>query len=913
MIRIPDRTQRIVHWAGLCLAAVALVAGGYALHWALAPAEQGASAEPSGEHAGHPETPQVEQNWTCSMHPQIRQPKRGQCPICGMDLIPVRSEAAGAMRQFRTSRQGRALMDIQTSRVERKFVTAEIRMVGRIDYDETRLAHITSWVPGRIERLFIDYTGIAVNQGDHMVTLYSPELLSGQEELLQALRAARSVERSELEIMRETSQATVEAAREKLRLWGLTPEQVEAIEERGTALDHVTIYAPSGGIVIEKNAAEGMYVRTGQRIYTLADLRHVWVKLDAYESDLQWLRYGQKVTFTTEAYPGEPFTGTISFIAPVLDPTTRTIKVRVDVPNADGRLKPEMFVRAVVRARVARGGRVMAPDLAGKWICRMHPSVIESSPGDCPICDMPLARTESLGYVSVDAGEATRPLVIPASAALVTGTRAVVYLERDPFAVSEDDIVDWSGLVAELRRQRQASDPTPARRPWSFFGAELQQRLAGLGPTDTVSAELAASLLGELNDILDRRDFYDAAAWQDADLGDEAQELLGKGIDSLSPREVVRLNRRLLERAWQGLIVEAVDKPTFVGREIVLGPRAGDYYIVRYGLAEGDVVVTNGTFKIDSAVQIQAKPSMMTPQGGGGPADAPAAGTLPSAFEARLKALVKSYQAVGDAMDSEGIEAIRAAFAVFGDRLDAVNGRSLAGERRMLWDELAMLLENNAVEGHRYVESLADAQAVYERLEKTMRRLRNAFLPARDRPPAQAVPARAFAVPEGFRAQLGDVWSAYQQVHAALAADSTDEAGAAVEQMNEALASVDMMLLEGEAHAAWMEELESLRTSLSQMAGAEDLESLRRAFAPMSEQMAVVLRRFGRAGSGEVYMLKCPMAFNNRGAFWLQNQREVLNPYFGATMLRCGEVVERIEPAPAAGGAATPKGGHQHD
>ncbi len=481
------------HW-GLIVVAIICICVGYIIRWGFSPAHT--TTAPAGtvhkDHGG-----EAAAVWTCSMHPQIRKSKPGKCPICGMDLIPVsdRSENMSGMRELTVSETAKALMNIETAPVERKFVTAEIRMVGKIEYDETRLAYITAWVPGRLERLFVDYTGVPVKKGDHLVELYSPELLSAQAELLLAIEAVKSLEKSDVGIVRETTEATVIAVREKLRLWGLTPDQIAKIETSGKASDRIIIYAPSGGIVVHKNAQQGMYVDTGTQIYTIADLSQIWVKLDAYESDLMWLRYGQKVEFTAVGYPGRTFTGTISFIDPVLNANTRTVKIRVNALNTDGKLKPEMFVKAVVLAQVAAGGKVVAPDLAGKWISPMHPEIIKDKPGKCDICGMDLVQAESLGYVSVDPANADKPLVIPASAALVTGERAVVYVE-----------------------------------------------------------------------------------------------------------------------------LPGTDKPTFEGREIVLGPRAGDYYLVRSGLTEGERVVTRGNFKIDSALQIQAKPSMLSPGGGPGAA-----------------------------------------------------------------------------------------------------------------------------------------------------------------------------------------------------------------------------------------------------------------------------------------------------
>ena len=370
-----------------------------------------------------------ETTWTCSMHPNVRHNGPGQCPICGMDLIPL-SESTAGLRELQISAEAVNLLSIQTHPVERRFVTAEVRMVGKVDYDETRVKHITAYVPGRIDRLFVDYTGIIVRPGDHMVELYSPELISAQAEFLQAVKAVGRLTADSSPMLVQSVRGTLAAASDKLRLLGLRDEQVEEIQESGQVVDHLTIYAPRGGIVIEKNASEGMYVQTGTRIYTTADLSRLWVKLDAYESDIQWLRYGQQVEFTAEAYPGQVFTGIISFIDPVLNDQTRTAKVRVVVDNPDGKLKPNLFVRATVRTPVAAAGRVVEPQLADKWICPMHPEVIKDQPGTCDVCQMALVKTTDLGYAAAKP-VGKPPLVIPASAPLITGTRAVVYV-TDP-------------------------------------------------------------------------------------------------------------------------------------------------------------------------------------------------------------------------------------------------------------------------------------------------------------------------------------------------------------------------------------------------------------------------------------------------------------------------------------------------
>jgi Cu(I)/Ag(I) efflux system membrane fusion protein len=445
---------------------------------------------PDGDsHAGHADTNAAvtgaaastqAEVWTCSMHPQIRQSGPGKCPICAMDLIPVESGAAGADDGPRTlvmSESARGLAEIQTTRVERRFPEFTVRMVGQLDYDETRLRSLTARFPARIDELFVNYTGVTVAKGEHLARIYSPELITAQRELLTAHAA-------------DSGGSITQVARDKLRLWDLLPEQIDAIIVRGEVADSFELRAPTGGVVVAKNIKEGDYVKTGEPLFRIADLGELWLHLQAFESDLAKLRYGQEVAFTVETWPGETFTGRVAFIAPDVDQRTRTVPVRVNVPNPGGRLKPGMFARGQVRVKLAGNGQVFAPDLAGKWISPMHPEVIKDGPGPCDVCGMPLVRAETLGYDTQATGDA--PIVVPASAVLRTGKRAVAYVKK----------------------------PNTKR-------------------------------------------------------------------------------------------------PAFEGREVVLGSEADGSVVVVSGLAENDEVVTHGAFKIDSALQIVAKPSMMNPTGGG--------------------------------------------------------------------------------------------------------------------------------------------------------------------------------------------------------------------------------------------------------------------------------------------------------
>ena len=277
------------------------------------------------------------------------------------------------------------LAEIETAKVVREFVEATVSMVGKIAFDETRVKTITARVPGRLDRLYVDYTGVPIAKGDHLVDIYSPKLYEAQQQLFEALKAVERPEGESSESRRRFSARTLEAVRKKLLLLGLSAEQVAEIEKRRTLSEHIVVNSPVGGVVVEKLANEGEYVETGTPIYKVAAVDKLWVQLAAYESDLPWIRYGQEVSFQTEAYPGETFEGKVSFIDWVVDHRTRTINVRLNVDSAAGRLKPGMFVRAEAKSTLTAGGRIMAPSLEGKWIGPMHPAIVKDGPDVCDI------------------------------------------------------------------------------------------------------------------------------------------------------------------------------------------------------------------------------------------------------------------------------------------------------------------------------------------------------------------------------------------------------------------------------------------------------------------------------------------------------------------------------------------------
>lgn len=372
--------------------------------------------------------------WTCSMHPQVRLPRPGKCPICGMTLIPL-DEAREQMG---------ASPGIDVEPVVRRELARELRTVGRIDYNEARVEEITARIAGRVDRLYVDFTGVRVEKGDHLVELYSPDLYSAQQELLTAVESSRPRAGSDGPADRFSVQL-LRSAREKLRLWGLTPEQIAEVEKSREPKTHLTIYSPLAGTVIEKNIRLGQYIAEGDLLYRIADLDIMWLYLELYESDVGWVRYGQHADVTLEAYPGETFHGTVVFIDPFLNEETRTVRVRVNLPNPDGRLKAGMYATATVRAALLADGGPAPTGLEGKFFCPMHPEVVSDTPGTCRICGMELVAIPDRPITSqtvsdVDSAEAADkksertaeegkrlPLAIRASAVLDTGRRQIAY------------------------------------------------------------------------------------------------------------------------------------------------------------------------------------------------------------------------------------------------------------------------------------------------------------------------------------------------------------------------------------------------------------------------------------------------------------------------------------------------------
>jgi membrane fusion protein, copper/silver efflux system len=541
-------------------------------------------------HAAHNQTSTTDNQqptiYSCPMHPQIRQPMMGRCPICGMELTPIGADDEDDDAEapvLRVSRRAAALMEVQTAPAERRHVEAERRFLGKFVYDETRLTDIALRTDGQIERLFVNYTGVPVRQGEHLAEIYSPEFFAATRELLVTGRG--------------NDAAVVESARLRLRLLDVTDDQIEGILRGGEPKSTFTLYSPVTGVLTDLGGRQGGWLMKGQRLAQIADLSSLWVLLDAYESDIALIHYGQQVKLDVPAFPGREFTGFVAYVAPDLDERTRTIKVRLNVPNPDGRLRPGMFARAELKVPLTADGAVYGPELAGKWICPMHPEITGDEPGACSLCDMPLEAAEKLGYARTEE-KVELPLVIPASAPLITGRRAVVYVQLP----------------------------------------------------DT-------------------------------------------------------------------------ERPTFEGRNIQLGPRAGDYYLVLDGIKEGERVVTEGNFKIDSELQIRGRPSMMAGEGawerkGSGSlvrdeaARVKARTDVPAGFGEQVAKLAKAYLDLAVALAGDDFEKSRAAASAMDDLLHQFDSSALPEEAASAWK----LLETEMHKPLHAMREVADIAALREQL-----------------------------------------------------------------------------------------------------------------------------------------------------------------------------------------------------
>jgi len=557
--------------------------------------------------------------WTCSMHPQIKMEKPGNCPICGMELIPMEdseiSDENIASNEIVMSEEAIQLANIQTSKVVKSNAKKEVRLLGTIKPDERRLYSQVSHIPGRIETLYVNFTGEKVRKGQRILRLYSPELISAQKELFEAIKS------------KEIYPQLYTASRNKLKLWKLSDNQIDAIVASGKVQEEIDILSDYSGYVMKRNVELGDHVMEGMKLFEIANIDSVWVMFEAYEGDIPWISNGDMVNFRVQAVPGKEFKGKITYIDPFVSQSTRVAKVRVEVKNPGHKLLPEMFANGIVKASIK------------------------------------------------DAKDA---LIIPKSAVLWTGKRGVVYIQ------------------------------VPHEKTISF-----------------------------------------------------------------------------------------------VYREVILGADLGDFYVIESGIEEGEVVATNGVFRIDASAQLIGQKSMMNPEGG---------------------------------KVSTGGHA----------------GMDMGGDSKS--DEAEMESEKEDMSGMIMIDkSKIDSK---------------------------------------FKQQLGKVVGEYIILKDALTKDDAPSAQNQTKNISTALENVDMLLLLGDAHNVWMKALKSIDKNISAIERNSNIEEQRKAFGLLGKDLSDVIDMLGvETENGQaLYLEFCPMADNEKGSFWLSYDKEIANPFFGASMISCGEV-----------------------
>lgn len=297
--------------------------------------------------------------YTCSMHPNVRESEPGNCPICGMELIPVNSQSSTEEEspyELTMTPAAMKLAEVQTTRVIRDVAVDNIRMPGKVVVDERRISNVTAHFPGRIKELYVDFTGERVKKGQRLASIYSPQLLTAQRELLETGKH------------KEQNPSLYQATRRKLKLWELPEEEINRIENSGEVMTDIDIVSPAEGYVLNRNISTEDHVMEGTVMYKIANLSKVWVVFNAYESDLATLDVGDDVSFSVDAYPGETFNAKITYIDPVLDPQSRTANVRAEAHNDDRRLKPQMLAEGIISSQVSGGeSQLLVPKSAVLW------------------------------------------------------------------------------------------------------------------------------------------------------------------------------------------------------------------------------------------------------------------------------------------------------------------------------------------------------------------------------------------------------------------------------------------------------------------------------------------------------------------------------------------------------------------
>ena len=488
-----------------------------------------------------------------------------------MDLIPI-YEGSG----LELTEQQKALIPVRTEPVAFREVSREIRTVGVLDYNETRMAYASTRISGWIEDLHIDFTGINVREGDELLSIYSPELVTAQEEYLTALKSVEELQNTEYAELRRSVEQTLAAAKSKLELYGLTLDQIEGIRDRGEVSTTLPLFAPMAGTVVHMNVTQGQHVNKGMNLYHIADLSSLWIMADVYEYELPWIYMGQAVEITTQSMPGLTFSGEVTYIYPFFDTQTRTQKVQIEVPNPTGRLRPGMYVTLQMKptlAEIYTQGAISKAPAEGKWVCPMHPEEQSDEFGECSICGMDL----------VERAEVSTPVETAASKWVCPMHPEEQSDEFGECSICGMDLVEKQSTDAHSHEHQSFTSPTvPADQPPLIFKyvcpdyPDEYATVPGLCPRDGKPLLMTGEVLTV-----------------------PKSAVIDTGL-----RKIVFVDRG--ESGYEQVEVE-------VGPE-AWGTSSGSetkrrYYPIVSGLTPGDMIVTHGNFLIDSQTQLTGSAS----------------------------------------------------------------------------------------------------------------------------------------------------------------------------------------------------------------------------------------------------------------------------------------------------------------
>lgn len=580
----------------------------------------------------------------CPMHPNIIRAEPGSCPICGMPLAKRAKTAQTALPEGVLARQHLTPLKVQMGRigttpVEYRMLAREIRTVGIVDYDETRRRNMAARTKGRIDRLMVNYVGQHVNEGDPLIWIYSPELITAQQELLLAQRRIGAGPNSG-PAGAPAADALIDATKQKLLLWGVTEQQIADILTRGTVNTHLIVYAPISGFVTKKNVLEGHYVEEGTDLYTIADLSNVWMEAKVFEDEAGGVGIGTAVEVTSTAYPSEVFAGKITFIAYIVDPATRTVSARVEIANPDLKLKPGMYAHAVIRIPVGSVTELASapeePPAAGSGAAH----VVDTS-------------TLLRAYLSLTTGYAedkVDPLVVDS---LLAETQKLA-------AGGHGTVSEKAAAVAELAKQLPGKDLEAQRGLLKPLSTQIIQ-LARVSPppalklhvaycpmvdadwlqeSDTVANPFMGSKMLKCGNI---KETIAASAIADSerfavgyfcpvypDRLFEKPELCT--IDKF-PLRLAKVEKSLavpvsavVNTGTRKVVYRETDPGTFDMLEVKVGNRAGEFYPLLSGLNPGDRVATAGAFLVDAENRLNPAASAQYFGASGGPQQAPPGG-----------------------------------------------------------------------------------------------------------------------------------------------------------------------------------------------------------------------------------------------------------------------------------------------